>query len=392
MKRIILNSLLIAGCTGMLQYGALAQEEKKEVIIEKTEKVQIENEKKVQSTQRKEDADFNMKLSSDGDEVSVTLRGAAKTDAKGQAFSSDVRDNITDLVIAMKAEIAEIRAQEKAGEISKSEMAAEISKIAGTYSEMIEAKVESFNLENKTNIESELEWSLVDSLPSDKGSSGESTLRIKMKGKPKPAKRTYSGFNLAFGWHTLLLNNTPVEGAIYPEIEFWRGGFSEIGYMLNTRLGGTRSPLFLNYGASLMYNRADIGGGNYFLQNENGPMFVDRQLDVRKSSLRTAYVNGTVGFKIAPGRRRGFHMEANAYGGVLFRTKQDIEYRSASDERVTEERRGNYGVNRFNYGVSAAVGYHWVSVYARYDLSSLFNNTSVYDFTPLSVGFKFNLM
>lgn len=383
MKKIILNSLLIAGCTGMLHYGALAQEEK-EVIIEKTEQVQ--------STKEKEDVDYKMKLSSDGDEVTVTLRGTSEIDDESQSLSIDVRDNITDLVIAMKAEIAEIRAQEAAGEISKSKMAEEISKIASTYSEIIETQVETFNQENKTDIESELEWSLVDTLPSTDNSSGESTLRIKMKGKPKPSKRTYTGINLAFGWHTLLLNNPEVEGAIYPEVEFWRGGFSEIAFMLNTRIGKSRSPLYLNYGASLMYNRADISGGDYFLQNDNGPMFVDRQLDVRKSSLRTAYVNGTIGFKIAPGKRDGFHIEANAYGGVLFRTKQNIEYRSPSDEDVTEVRKGNYGVNRFNYGVSAAIGYHWVSVYARYDLSSLFDNTSVYDFTPLSIGFKFNLM
>ena len=351
-----------------------------------------QNEVSVPKTEKKIDVNldgsvYDITIKNEGDEVNVTIKGEAIKGTKSPV-SDSFRKEIAELVGEMKTEIAKIKNDHIDGKLTKEQMAEQIAEVAREYTEEIEVLVEEIN--TRATVETSVSVTPKDSLP--RIERDEESIRIKVKGKPKKGRRTYSGFSLAFGWHTLLLENQQVEGNIYPEINFWQGGFSEIAYMLNTRIGSTKSPLYLNYGASLVYNRADISGGDYFLQNNNGPMFVDRGLDVRQSRLRTAYVNGTIGFRVAPTKRKGFHMEANAYGGVLFRTKQVIEYRSETNERVNEERVGNYGVNTFNYGISGAIGYNWVSVYARYDLSSLFNNNSVYDYTPLTVGFRFNLM
>jgi len=373
MKRIIINGFLAGIMAVSVSTFTLAQTENSESKLEFA---------------LNGDAVYQIKLQEEGDEVSVVLKGDANVKDIKMIMDESVRTTISDLAVAMKKEIAEIRTAEKNGLMTKQEMADAISRVANEYTQDIEMEVERFNKSSRMNVKTEVEYHLTDTVPDQE----ERSIRIKVKGNPKSPKRTYHGFGLAFGWHAMILENAKVEGSIYPDIDFWRGGFSEIAYMANTRLGSSRSPLYLNYGASLLYNRADISGGDYFLQGRENPMFVDRQLDVRKSSLRTAYVNGTIGFKLAPGKRKGFHIEGNAYGGVLFRSKQDIEYRSEMNETVTEERKGRYGINRFNYGVSGGIGYNWVTLYARYDLSSLFNNNSVYDYTPISVGFRFNLM
>ncbi len=215
-------------------------------------------------------------------------------------------------------------------------------------------------------------------------------IRLKLKGKPRQPRRTNMGFHIAFGWNTYLLNGDKQEGVSYPEMNFWQGSFSEWALMWNTRLGGSRSPIWLNYGASLMYHKVDLDD-RYLLSNVDAPVFFeDGTINLKSSTFHNAYVNGTLGLKIAPRGKKGGFLELNGFGGVNFRTKQKQEFRSPDDERVERESRARYGVNRFNYGVSAAIGYKWVSIYGRYDASSLFENKSVYDYHPLSVGIKMN--
>jgi flagellar biosynthesis GTPase FlhF len=222
---------------------------------------------------------------------------------------------------------------------------------------------------------------------------GESKVIVKVKDKPKSPKRTTTGFNIAFGRNTLFQEGLQQEGAVYPEMEFWRGRYSEWGLVGNTRIGASKSPLYLNYGLSLVYNKTDIGGNNRMFLVDGKPSFQFAEgATLTRSRFENHYLNAQLGFRIAPKRNQSVHLELNGFAGARFRTKQVLEYTNALNERVEETRRNNYGTNPFNYGISAAIGYDWVSLFARYELSSLFEDNSIYDYRPFSAGIRFNLM
>jgi hypothetical protein len=336
----------------------------------------------------------SVKISSSGEEIEIVINESEELSKEEATLLRKEAQALVKLrAKEMKAEIDEVRERYKSGEITLDEMTVEIEEIANKRAREIEIEAKALEEAVRKEVEAKTRTAVTKSgsVTIVEKDTQDASIRVKIKGKPKPLKRTYLGFTASWGWHTMILNNPKVEGNIYPEMDFWRGGFSEYAIMGNTRLGASRSPIWLNYGASLVYNRANIGGNNYLVFQDGMPSFEDRGVESRKANLRTAYVNGTIGFKIAPKGIKKFFVETNAFGGVLFRTKQDIEYRvPGSTEEVKETRRGNYGVNRFNYGLSAAVGYDFFSLYARYDMAGFFNNNSVYDYTPITVGLKFN--
>lgn len=327
--------------------------------------------------------------------IEITIEESEElTEEEAKTLRKNTQELIKEKAKQMKEEIEAVRQRQKDGEITLEEMGEEIDAIAKAYSKEIEEEAEKLGNAIRREVEENISI-YTDTIPEE---DGETKIRIKVRDKEKAPKRTRANLALAVGWHTMF---TP-DGVNQPAVDFWRGGFTEVGVMVSTRLGGAKSPIHLNYGTSLLYNKADIGGGNFYLQTNDQqiPEFVDRNLDIRDNKLRTSYVTATLGFKIAP-KRKGWHFEANGFAGVLFRAKQNIEF-VQGDELIVEDRRarsGNYGINRFNYGVSAAFGYRNLSLYARYDLSPVWDRinlppdvSATNAFNAFSVGFRFNFI
>lgn len=327
--------------------------------------------------------------------IEITIEESDElSDEEAKTLRKNTQKLIKEKAQQMKAEIDEVRQRQKDGEITLEEMGEEIDAIARAYSKEIESEAEKLGNAIRKEVDESLSMYL-DTIPGE--DDDETRIRIKVRDKKKSPKRTRANLILAVGWHTMLSS----DAAAQPAINFWSGGFTEVGFLVNTRIGGARSPIHLNYGVSLLYNKADIGGGNFFLQTDDDgiPAFVDRNLDIRDNKLRTSLVTGTMGLKYAP-KRKGWHVEANGFAGVLFRAKQNIEF-VQGNEIIVEDRRarsGFYGISNFNYGVSAAFGYKQLSLYARYDISPVWDRINLPDglatnaFNAFSVGFRFNFI
>jgi hypothetical protein len=343
----------------------------------------------------------------------TTLGLSANLYAQDNPKSEEKRSDRKETQAAMKesarklrTEIDEIKERHRKGEISAEEMNDQIA----AASERMASEMEALSKELAENIKVEVEEKVEmkgrrekpapPTAPDAPGvriekdeETGESKVKVKVKGKPKSPRRTETGFALTLGRNTMFREGPPTEGALYPETEFWRGGYSEWMVFANTRIGGSRSPLYLNYGLSLVYNKTDLGATSRLNIADGRPSFeVPSGFALTKNRFENHYLNAQLGFKFAPKRNNSFHIEANGFVGARFRTKQVLEYTTDLNERVKESRRNNYGTNAFNYGISAAIGYDWVSLFARYELSSLFKDNSVYDFRPFSAGIRFNLI
>lgn len=315
----------------------------------------------------------------------------------------EVQKQIAKSAKDLRNTIKEARKRYENGEITQEEMEEIIEEAAeklaldlerlGLEMEMtIENKIDQDNVKTKKPKPEEDEDSNIVSIEEDP-STGEKKVKVKVKSKPKNPPRTDFGLNIAFGRNTQIVQGTQLEDVVYPEMEFWRGRYSEWGIMAHTRIGSRRSPLYLNYGLSLVYNKTDIGGNNRLIISENGPIWINNPSEAfTRNRFENHYINAQLGIRICPKGPDGFHLEFNGFAGTRFRTKQVLEYNSTQNERVREIRRNPYGTNPFNYGISAAIGYDCISLFARYELSSLFQNNSIYDFRPFSAGIRFNII
>jgi hypothetical protein len=211
---------------------------------------------------------------------------------------------------------------------------------------------------------------------------GESKVKVKVKGKPKAPRRTTWGLTFGFG-----------RGLQYPDNEFGRGRYFDIGLVGNTRIGGARSPIYLNYGISQVSSIIEIGDNKRLVMENGQPDF--RPIPgaaLIRARLNSNHLTGQMGIRIAPGRHERFHLDLLAYSGIRWLTTQELRYRSDQNERVDERRRSRYGTELINYGVMANIGYDWFSLFARYDLSSMFVVNDVHDIKPFSAGIRITLM
>jgi hypothetical protein len=228
----------------------------------------------------------------------------------------------------------------------------------------------------------------------EKGDDADSTEVVVDK---RSYKRTTSQFLFALGANRLV-----TDGKI--DNENFKGGsdFYEWGVTWNTRMFENNNLLHLRYGLSLQYNNLRPDDNKMFVLNGNKTELVDSGIDLNKSRLR--YVNLVlpvhVEFDFSKREVNGdktyypvqdsFRIGLGGYAGVNVKEKQILKYDDEDDNKVRNKTKGDFNVNDFVYGVSAYVGYGDISLYAKYDLQSVFSNNDI-DQNNLSLGIRFDL-
>jgi hypothetical protein len=138
-----------------------------------------------------------------------------------------------------------------------------------------------------------------------------------------------------------------------------------------------------------------------FAVDGNKTILVDSGVDVDVARLR--YVNLVVPvhleFDFTPRKvvddktyypiHKSFRMGFGGYAGFNVKEKQILKYNNADDNDVKQKTKGDFNVNDFVYGVSAYIGYSDVSLYAKYDLQTVFSDNDI-DQNNLSLGIRFD--
>jgi hypothetical protein len=209
-------------------------------------------------------------------------------------------------------------------------------------------------------------------------------------------KRTTSQFVYALGANRLV-----TDGSIDNDNFKDRSDFYEVGVAWNTRLFTNNNLLHLKYGLSLQYNNLRPNDDKMFAKDGNKTILVDSGVDVDVARLR--YVNLVIPvhleFDFTPKKvvddktyypiHKSFRMGFGGYVGANVKEKQILKYNDADDNDVKQKTKGDFNVNDFVYGVSAYIGYSDVSLYAKYDLQTVFTDNDV-DQNNLSIGIRFD--
>lgn len=223
---------------------------------------------------------------------------------------------------------------------------------------------------------------------------------IRTSGKSKEKKKRYdfrteTGVYLSWGFLDLVgdddsYGNTPMSVG--------RSNSFEVGINQVTRVFKKSNFMRIKYGLSAQWNKL-TPRGNMYLVDENGINTLEQfPTELRKSELRFTNIVIPVYFEFGPSKKiesgnyirfstaKQFKIGFGGYGGLNVGAMQKLKYKE--DGKKTKQKiKKDYNTTDFVYGVGAYIGYDAFSLFAKYDLSPLFENQPV-DKNLLSVGLR----
>ncbi|KAA1244852.1 hypothetical protein [Aquimarina sp. RZ0] len=234
------------------------------------------------------------------------------------------------------------------------------------------------------------------------GGNDDILLDIKIKNdknkKIKYDKRTYSNAVVAFG-----LNNVIVDGQSLDDSDYKIIGsrFFEIGWAWKTRVFKNSNILRIKYGISYQSNGLKPTDNRYFVENEDQTNLEEFRIELDKSKFRMENIVIPVHMELGASKaikssesiryttRHKFRIGLGGYVGANISTRQKLKYKE-NGERVKEKIKRDYNTSDLIYGLSAYIGFSDMSVYAKYDLSTIFKDSLV-DQNNVSLGLRFDL-
>ncbi|WP_439152794.1 hypothetical protein [Winogradskyella sp.] len=223
-------------------------------------------------------------------------------------------------------------------------------------------------------------------------------LTPKKKEIPKYEIRTGNKLLFAIGFNNTIIDGQSLDDSPY---ELAGSGFVELGWVWQTRLLKNSNLLRLNYGFSFQWNKLNVKGDLYFVQDGAETTLQEFPVGLKKSQFRVTNLVFPVHLEIGGWNKKDygnrvryfnhdkFKLGIGGYGGFRIGTQQKLKFKEDGD-RVKDKIRRNYNTSNFVYGLSAYVGIGDISLYAKYDLNPLFKDQDV-DQNNISVGVRFDI-
>lgn len=219
--------------------------------------------------------------------------------------------------------------------------------------------------------------------------------------KSKPVKydlRTTSDFLFAIG-----VNNAIIEGQDLNDSPFEKlgSGFVELGWNWNTRIFKNSNFARIKYGFAFQWNKLNAKDNLFVEKNQDVTTLEEFPVDLRKSQFRVTNLVVPIYFEFGPSKLTQkkdriryddddqFKFGIGGYAGFNIGTQQKLKYKEDGD-LVKQKIRTDYNTNDFVYGVGAYIGIDDVSLYAKYDISTIFKDQAV-DYNNISLGLRFDL-
>lgn len=215
--------------------------------------------------------------------------------------------------------------------------------------------------------------------------------------KRKYDRRTTSALVFSFG-----LNNVVTEGESIDDSDFKIGGsrYTEIGYAWKTRVFKESNLLRIKYGFSFQMNGLKPTDNRYFVDKGSETELEVFPENLDKSKIRFDNLVIPVHFELGPSKKKEKHgyfrysthnqfkVGLGGYAGLKLRTRQKLKYKE-DGSNVKEKLDGSYNTNNFIYGLSGYIGFGDISLYAKYDLNTIFKNNPV-DQRNVSLGLRWD--
>ena len=230
---------------------------------------------------------------------------------------------------------------------------------------------------------------------------GSALLGIEYKAGNKKAKydkRTYSDVVIASGFGNAMGGGQNLG----KPFKVWGSGFIELGYTFKTRLMKDSNFLRLSYGLSYQLGMYRLTENRYFVNNGGTTIFQEYPENLtKKTNLRTENLVIPLYLEFGPSQKKeykdyfrydtstSFKMGIGGFVGLNTGTIQTLQYKQNGD-KITDKHRADFNVNPFIYGLNAYLGAGSISLFVKYQLNPLFENSPAKGH-PISFGARFDL-
>lgn len=211
-------------------------------------------------------------------------------------------------------------------------------------------------------------------------------------------KRTSTNLVISAGLNNAIIDGTSLEDSPY---EHWGSRYFEIGLAWKTRVFQNTNWLRVKYGFSFQFNGLKLEGDQYYVEQGDQTVIQMFSEPLEKSKMRFDNLVLPLHFEFGSSEKvvkddrvryhtaRRFKVGLGGYGGFNITTIQKLKYEEEGRSRKDRFKQ-NYNTNNFIYGLSAYVGVGDFSIYAKYDLNTIFKNNPV-EQRNASLGVRFDL-
>jgi len=290
---------------------------------------------------------------------------------------------------ALRTEVGEINGKLERGEITEAE---------ANQMKQTAAEERALNIENKLAIvDNKIELVKRNGVSSESMSGDQfMTIGLGIKGaqvlginfsnvsehKRKYDRRTRSEFIFSFG-----LNNAIGSGQSLDDSPYKVGGsrYAEIGLGWKTRVFKESNWLRFKYGVTFQFNGLKPEDNKYFVDTGAQTELQEFPLDLKKSKFRMDNVVIPVHFEFGPSKKiekenyfrystfNKFRVGLGGYAGLNLGARQKLKFKDEGED-VKQKLKANYNTNNFVYGLSGYIGFSQISIYAKYDLNTIFKD------------------
>lgn len=211
-------------------------------------------------------------------------------------------------------------------------------------------------------------------------------------------QRTSMNLLLAAGLNNAIESGESIDDS---DFKFWGSRFFEIGLAWNTRVFEDSNWLRLKYGFSFQFNGLKPTDNRFFVENEDITELETYPTELKKAKFRMDNLVIPLHFEFGPSTRieddgtavydtyGKFKMGVGGYAGFSVGERQKLKYENNGNP-VKEKQKGDFNTNDFIYGVSTYIGWGATSLYAKYDLNSIFEEPNT-ELNNISLGLRLDL-
>lgn len=154
------------------------------------------------------------------------------------------------------------------------------------------------------------------------------------------------------------------------------GSFAYVSYA-KTRIF-SKGPVFLKYGLGLTSNNYKYAN-NYVLSESNyETILLENPNEIVKSKLSTLFIEAPLllqlDFSSNIREENGFNIAVGPFVGYMLKAKTKLIYLDENNNSNKEKQKGEFHLNKVRYGLQAQFGVMGFNFYAKYHLSTLFEN------------------
>ncbi|MCG2431459.1 PorT family protein [Aequorivita xiaoshiensis] len=226
---------------------------------------------------------------------------------------------------------------------------------------------------------------------------------VKVRKGSRGTVKKYDRRTTSDGYIAVGFNNVATSGESLEDSDFKVAGsrFAELGWTWKTRVFDNSNWLRVRYGLAFQFNGLKPTDNRLFVDTGEQTELQTYPLDLKKSKFRMDNLVIPIHFEFGPSKkiehenyfryatRNQFKFGIGGYGGINLGARQKLKFEE-DGENQKQKLKADYNTNNFIYGLSTYIGWGATSIYAKYDLNTIFKNNAV-DQRNVSLGLRLDL-